>query len=72
MTLYEFKHYHLFQENLPSNCPVNFFTCSNKKCRSPAAMCDGIDDCGDNSDESIGCNGMLTLNPIWLGGLIKY
>ena len=21
-------------------------------------MCDGINDCGDNSDETIGCNGM--------------
>ena len=44
---------------LASNCPSSFFLCSNKKCQSPSTMCDGVDDCGDNSDETIGCNGML-------------
>ena len=45
-------------EKLPSNCPSSYFLCSNKKCQGPSKMCDGINDCGDNSDETIGCNGM--------------
>ena len=44
---------------LPSNCPPTHFVCTNRRCRNPSTMCDGIDDCGDNSDESIGCNGKL-------------
>ena len=47
-------------EKLSSNCPSSYFLCSNKKCQSPSTMCDGVNDCGDSSDETIGCNGMFT------------
>lgn len=35
-----------------SNCALRQFTCSNKKCIPIAFVCDGEDDCGDNSDEN--------------------
>ena len=43
---------------LPPNCPVSHFTCTNNKCISGNSLCDGgIDHCGDNSDETVGCEG---------------
>ena len=40
------------------NCPARRFTCTNKKCVSGNSSCDGgIDHCGDNSDETVGCEG---------------
>lgn len=32
-------------------CPNNFYKCDNNKCIFKAYVCDGIDQCGDNSDE---------------------
>ncbi|GBO17863.1 hypothetical protein AVEN_226467-1 [Araneus ventricosus] len=33
-------------------CSTKAFKCSNGKCKDRHSFCDGIDDCGDNSDES--------------------
>ncbi|KAG5883038.1 hypothetical protein JTB14_028377 [Gonioctena quinquepunctata] len=33
------------------NCMVEEFSCENKKCIPVQWTCDGLDDCGDNSDE---------------------
>ena len=32
------------------------FECDNGNCRGATALCNGYDDCGDNSDE-VGCGG---------------
>ena len=42
---------------LESNCPKSHFVCANKKCVSGLLLCNGYDDCGDRSDETIGCTG---------------
>ncbi|KAJ8934130.1 hypothetical protein NQ314_013589 [Rhamnusium bicolor] len=34
-----------------SNCNVDQFNCDNKKCIPVEFLCDGMDDCGDNTDE---------------------
>ena len=47
----------IFSEQLPSNCPQTHFLCANKKCVNGYTLCDGLDDCGDRSDETTGCNG---------------
>ena len=44
-------------ENLISNCPPSHFQCGNKQCIRSNMMCNGEDDCGDNTDETTGCNG---------------
>ena len=46
---------------MESNCHRKHFTCTNKRCANASLVCDGTDDCGDNSDETIGCTGMLIL-----------
>ena len=47
---------------LPSLCPLNHFQCSNGKCLKPHFMCNGNDDCGDESDEKLGCQGKYDSN----------
>ena len=32
-------------------CEVDKFQCSNKKCIESSRACNGVDDCGDSSDE---------------------
>ena len=43
----------------PSSCAVDQFTCANDKCLDSQLLCDGNNDCGDNSDESTICSGTL-------------
>ena len=38
-------------------CPSQNFLCANDKCLAAYYMCDGNNDCGDNSDESTICSG---------------
>jgi hypothetical protein len=33
-------------------CPVGQFQCKNKVCVSPLVLCDTVNDCGDQSDET--------------------
>ncbi len=33
-------------------CPLDEFQCNNTLCKPRGWMCDGEDDCGDNSDEN--------------------
>ena len=44
-------------EPLPAKCDSSHFQCSNKRCIHAHLLCDGNDDCGDYSDETLGCNG---------------
>ena len=38
-------------------CLENQFTCSNKKCIQASGKCNGVNDCGDFSDEILPCTG---------------
>ena len=38
-------------------CADDHFLCANDGCVAASYMCDGNDDCGDNSDESTICSG---------------
>ena len=38
-------------------CRENQFTCGNKKCAAISSICNGVDECGDNSDEILPCSG---------------
>ena len=40
-------------------CPRNNFRCKNKRCIQSSRVCNGEDDCLDNSDEEEGCQGKL-------------
>ncbi|XP_054274081.1 low-density lipoprotein receptor-related protein 1-like [Macrosteles quadrilineatus] len=43
------------QNCLDQTCPVDKFHCETKKCIPSVWVCDGDNDCGDNSDEGILC-----------------
>ena len=43
----------------PGICQNDNFLCANDKCLEASYMCDGNDDCGDNSDESTICSGNI-------------
>ncbi|XP_069815135.1 MAM and LDL-receptor class A domain-containing protein 1 [Dendropsophus ebraccatus] len=34
------------------NCQKGYLECQNKKCYTPEKLCDFVDDCGDNTDET--------------------
>ena len=38
-------------------CPKNHFICENEKCIHNNKLCDGANDCDDDSDESFFCEG---------------
>ena len=38
-------------------CPKYRFACKNGNCVDEDNKCDGINDCGDNTDEEDGCIG---------------
>ena len=40
-------------------CPKNYFLCANGECLDQRLICNGNDDCGDNSDESTVCSGNI-------------
>ncbi len=40
-------------------CPDDSFVCDNAVCVHESWECDGLDDCGDNSDED-DCTGLLS------------
>ena len=40
-----------------ASCEHDHFLCANDECVAASYMCDGNDDCGDNSDESTICSG---------------
>ena len=43
------------------NCPVDHYQCGDKRCIRETKMCDGKQDCLDNSDEVAGCNGKIKI-----------
>ena len=44
---------------LLGQCPLNHFQCKNKRCVQPSRICDGNNDCMDNTDEIDGCAGTI-------------
>ena len=40
-------------------CLLNQYRCNNTNCIPGSLICNGIDDCGDNSDETKNCPGNL-------------
>ena len=48
---------------LGNQCLMNQFQCDNQNCVPRSTLCNGRDDCGDNSDETQDCIGTLTHYP---------
>lgn len=44
-------------------CRISQFVCHNNKCISPDKYCDGVDNCGDGSDEPRFCTGRSNYFP---------
>ena len=36
-----------------AGCPEGLFTCANRKCIRQDLKCNGVDDCDDDSDETL-------------------
>ena len=45
-----------------SACPKYHFLCGNKSCIHEDKLCDGVNDCEDNDDETIYCEGNRNFN----------
>ena len=52
-------------------CPETTFRCQNKRCVFQSRVCDGNDDCGDSSDEIIGCSGKKSFKLITMFDVFK-
>ena len=48
-----------FPSESDKKCSLEGFPCSNGACIPRSFMCNGIDDCGDNSDETTVCSGNI-------------
>lgn len=46
-----------FEPVIPYTCRISQFVCRNNNCISPDKYCDGVDNCGDSSDEPRFCTG---------------
>ena len=44
---------------LDRECTKNEYSCKNHKCIPKALKCNGKNDCGDNSDETMDCIGRI-------------
>ena len=42
-------------------CPKENFICKNGKCLEASKICDSHNDCGDNSDETTICSGLISI-----------
>ena len=49
-----YRHIELY--SIDGVCPMDEFYCGNKTCIPIGWACDGINDCGDNSDETKYCS----------------
>ena len=45
-----------------NNCPLNQIKCKNNVCMNRFGLCDGLNDCGDNSDELLDKCASLQVN----------
>ena len=70
--LYQLKGYLLSESFLASRtCPSSEFTCDNGGCVSRSWLCDGDNDCGDNSDETGQQCGEMCLKKLCLSWMCR-
>lgn len=62
--LYILKHVH------SSACPDSYFLCTTGLCVERSRLCDGLDDCQDESDELFCCKLVYKLHNVWIVSLI--
>ena len=57
---------------LDKSCPKHHFICGNGNCLRPSVICNGRDDCGDNTDEGTICSGKIRDKKLNCSLLIEY